>query len=428
MLIVVLLLMLTSGGATAELPVEGAADRSAERGGEKHLRRDPVPLAERIAAVRACAEHVQIDGRGRDWRGVPMQRGRHARSRLLTEVTIAPYRERLDGSIRTTRPRRGCLWITCDTFADGRPDFALGFPAGGGTWIESFSETSSAVARTRVESVEVALGEVVEFRVGWEALAAELETVLPGLAASIRRERAAPRGGRRWVRVVVVPWKRSPGASVRADRGVAVASYRLDLEAGDLRRPQTTPKRSLEFPLRGEWYLEQGAFGTGSHRNKWAVDLVRRDAAHRLHAGIDPLLPPDYRDAYAFDAPVYSPGEFRVVAASTRHPDGSDLRPRSNRLVMSDGRGCVIEYAHLRSGSLRVGVGRHLAAETLVARVGNSGFSHSPHLHVEVREHGEAVPFSFSWVRVALNPVDCAWATRFDRWRPSEGFFVSPIE
>ena len=428
MLTVVLLLMLTSGGTVAERAAEGPSDRVAESGAGRGEVRDPVSLAERVAAVRACAETIEIDGRARDWRGVPKQSGRHSRSRLLTEVAIAPYRERLDGSIRTPLPRRGCLWITCDAFPDGRPDFALGFPAGGGTWIESFSESSSAAARTEVESIEVAEGEIVEFRVRWGALAAELESVLPGLAASLRRERAAESGGRHWLRVVVVPWKRASGENVRADRGVAVASYRLDLEAGDLVRGHSIPERSLDFPLRGEWYLEQGAFGTGSHRNKWAVDLVRRDAAHRLHAGIDPLSPPDYRSAYAFDAPVYSPGEFRVVAATTRHPDDSDLRPRSNRLVMSDGRGCVIEYAHLRSGSLSVGVGRHLAAETLVARVGNSGFSHSPHLHIEVREHGESAPFTFSRVRVALNPHDCAWAIRCDAWRPHEGFFVSPLE
>ena len=64
--------------------------------------------------------------------------------------------------------------------------------------------------------------------------------------------------------------------------------------------------------------------------------------------------------------------------------------------------GHFVVLAHLRQGTLRVGEGDRVRKGDLLARVGNSGNTTMPHLHLQVQTHVElwdpdnrSVPFGF---------------------------------
>lgn len=59
-----------------------------------------------------------------------------------------------------------------------------------------------------------------------------------------------------------------------------MASYRLietpyPLDTPLPVRPQ--PPVAVGLPLRGQWFVSQGAMGRFSHQNTWAYDLVKLD-------------------------------------------------------------------------------------------------------------------------------------------------------
>ena len=66
-----------------------------------------------------------------------------------------------------------------------------------------------------------------------------------------------------------------------------------------------------------------------------------------------------------------------------------------NAVVVDDGGGWQTSYCHLAQGSLKVKVGDTVAAGQPIARVGLSGETAFPHLHIEVRHDGVVVdPFA----------------------------------
>ena len=63
-----------------------------------------------------------------------------------------------------------------------------------------------------------------------------------------------------------------------------------------------------------------------------------------------------------------------------------------------------------------------------IGRVGNSGLSFAPHLHVAVTERfGRSVPAVFADVLVGLNPSeDDPFTRRMRQWSPRFGYYVEP--
>jgi murein DD-endopeptidase len=61
-------------------------------------------------------------------------------------------------------------------------------------------------------------------------------------------------------------------------------------------------------------------------------------------------------------------------------------------------------YAHLKRGSVRVGVGARVAAGEVVGLLGNTGQSTAPHLHFQITDGesvlaSEGIPFAFDRFR-----------------------------
>lgn len=174
----------------------------------------------------------------------------------------------------------------------------------------------------------------------------------------------------------------------------------------------------LDLPLRdGAYYVGQGgnsALLNYHHPNRaqrYAVDLVQLNArgarASRVHSR-DP-------DRYViFGARVYSPCDGTVVNAVDGLPDqeppAPDVEhPPGNHIVIACG-GVRVVLAHLQRGSVTTQPGRQVTAGLPLARVGNSGNTSEPHLHVHAvrgadHETGEGVPIVFGDVFPVRNTI-----------------------
>lgn len=155
----------------------------------------------------------------------------------------------------------------------------------------------------------------------------------------------------------------------------------------------------LELPLRqGRYYVGQGGSAivlNHHHRNRaqrYAVDIL---ALNSLGARARGLRPSELERYEIFGKTVYSPCTGTVVVVvdglTDYIPPASDReRPAGNHVVITCGRVNVV-LAHLQNGSVSVQVGEELSAGQPLGRVGNSGNTSEPHLHVHAVRAGEEV-------------------------------------
>jgi hypothetical protein len=174
----------------------------------------------------------------------------------------------------------------------------------------------------------------------------------------------------------------------------------------------------IDPPLRGgPWVAVGGA--TGPHRRaiqavngrlrlsqRFAVDFsALLDDDSRTHAG-DPGVSASY---FAYDQDVLAVGAGTVVAAVDRFadqvPNAHVPLPTDeqdgNHVIVRLADGVYAGYAHLAPGSVRVRPGDHVRAGQVIARLGNTGASTGPHLHLQVMDRpsilaADGLPFVFS--------------------------------
>lgn len=156
----------------------------------------------------------------------------------------------------------------------------------------------------------------------------------------------------------------------------------------------------LAAPLGPGWfYLGQG--GSGSALNyhgsaasqRYAVDIVALGAFGTRANGLHPR---DLTRYAIYGVGVHSPCRGVVAAIVDGLPDQSPpsrdrARPAGNHIVITCGDVNVV-LAHLLPGSVAVRVGQEVTVGERVARVGNSGNSTEPHLHVHAVRAGSADP------------------------------------
>jgi hypothetical protein len=176
--------------------------------------------------------------------------------------------------------------------------------------------------------------------------------------------------------------------------------------------PSRDREIELAFPLRaGAFYVAHGGSFRilNQHRpslsQRYALDIVQLNSFGVRAAGIYPPALEAYR---IFGATVYSPCVGVVTAARDDLPDqqvgeSDKSNPEGNHLVIRlDDTDIDILLAHLMRGSLRVQLGERITTGQPLARVGNSGNTSEPHLHIHAKRGGEtplsgrAVPMRFS--------------------------------
>ena len=177
----------------------------------------------------------------------------------------------------------------------------------------------------------------------------------------------------------------------------------------------------LELPFAGRWLVQNSparrvpSHGVDVLGQRYAIDFVAvdergRTARIRDRATVFGTEPPE-RFA-AFGLPILAPVSGRVVRVHDGEPDhaarrsplaltayalgqagrlraGPDAVAGNHVLVRDAASGALVALAHLRRGSLLVGVGDEVEAGRPVASCGNSGNSTQPHLHLQAMDDAD---------------------------------------
>jgi hypothetical protein len=221
------------------------------------------------------------------------------------------------------------------------------------------------------------------------------------LRRRIPRRPAVPRGARGWAPVVLLAL-------------LAMATGLLDLGAIAGRRTPDGDRVDLAFPLGAGTYLVatggaheivNGHFLTLDPKTErqrayrgqsYGVDLVEIDRFGLRASGWRPQDPAAYR---IFGRPVLAPcaGPVLIAEDGMRDmpvPERDPTRLEGNHVFLDCG-GVGVLLAHLQQGSVRVRAGDQVTRGDLLGRVGNSGQTGEPHLHVHAqRLAGDDAPFS----------------------------------
>jgi hypothetical protein len=189
-------------------------------------------------------------------------------------------------------------------------------------------------------------------------------------------------------------------------------------------------RNRYRLPVRGTWFVSSGHdFGVEHRRHlsrgHFAWDPIRVDARGRSSSG------PRLEQHYALGQPVLAPAHGTVAVAVDGLPDNPPGRPteHANHIVIDHGHGEFSRLAHLKRGSVRVRPGDRVRDGQLIAKVGNSGMSEAPHLHIgferhdrgESREDADPIPVAFSGYILSWNQ---GAGIRVSAGRPRRGQFI----
>jgi murein DD-endopeptidase len=188
-------------------------------------------------------------------------------------------------------------------------------------------------------------------------------------------------------------------------------------------------------PLRGDWIagdsLNNGA--DAAHRRavliedghpwlsqRYAIDWVQMgtvNGTRTMWKG-----PEDRNESYfCYDQPIYSAAAGKVVdmaddlkenvphSGTYAYPIGAD-NAAGNHVVVEIAPRRYALYAHMRPGTVRVKTGDLVGVGDLLGRVGNTGSSTEPHMHMHIDNRasflaGNSVPYEFNSFD-ASGPVD----------------------
>lgn len=204
----------------------------------------------------------------------------------------------------------------------------------------------------------------------------------------------APPGSNRPVTVVMV---------------VAAALLLYDLGRSFLRHDASV---RLAPPFEGEWLVLQGGSSPlqnhhlSAYNQHFAIDLARLVDGHIFDGSREGE---GNAALYGWGQPLLSPVDGRVAFTrdDMEDADGAGTVTETadaagNRIVIELEDGLFVLLAHLQHGSVRVQEGDPVRIGDELARVGNSGNTTLPHLHLQVQTHLDlwepdnlSVPFAF---------------------------------
>lgn len=155
-------------------------------------------------------------------------------------------------------------------------------------------------------------------------------------------------------------------------------------------------KVQIAFPLKtGKYLIMQGGKGLPanlfhySYRGAvYAIDLVKlNDNGNRASH----IFSSHLEDYAIFNDTVFSPCSGTVLRIENDNPDNipPDRRrgPTNTNMIVIETDSFTVFMAHLRQGSVMVKPGDKVTQEQPLARVGNSGFTLEPHLHIQVHKN-----------------------------------------
>jgi murein DD-endopeptidase MepM/ murein hydrolase activator NlpD len=205
-------------------------------------------------------------------------------------------------------------------------------------------------------------------------------------------------------------WRGRQGPSARQLTGytalltivVSIAAVRVYPSARDDAPSQVPVRVPLDGPVTVAW--GGAALSENYHAvmpdQRWAYDLlVTRNGSSFRGAGTR------VEDYYAYGRDVVAPADGVVRYVEDGEPDGIIgqrrlIRAFGNHLILEVAPEEFLFIAHLQPASITVRPGDRVSAGQVIGRVGNSGNSSEPHVHLHLQDSptpsfGEAIPFYF---------------------------------
>lgn len=153
----------------------------------------------------------------------------------------------------------------------------------------------------------------------------------------------------------------------------------------------------IASPLADEWLVGHG--GHAELVNYHHVTSTQRDPLDILERRDGSTHQPGSKaltSYYIYGKPVLAPADGTITFVQDGRPDqqiGSrDSHFQSgNNIVIDIGGGHYLEMAHLSPGSIQVKVGDHVTVGQPIAKVGNSGNTSEPHLHIQAQTLGTGI-------------------------------------
>ena len=208
----------------------------------------------------------------------------------------------------------------------------------------------------------------------------------------------------------LVARRTNPGPTLVMAAGALVLAFDLGRAVwGGVSVDRGASVVEIALPFEGEWLVAQGGQSPlqnhhlAAYNQHFAVDFVRLDEG-RIFTGET-----GNASVHSWEQPLVAPAEGTVVVARDGMDDSeganfvSDPRDAAgNVIVIELDTGGFVVLAHLRRGTLRVSEGDRVRTGDPLARVGNSGNTTLPHLHLQVQTHRDlwdpdnrSVPFAF---------------------------------
>jgi hypothetical protein len=246
----------------------------------------------------------------------------------------------------------------------------------------------------------------------WDILGFHTRTAILALVAAALGRSAWRHAARPWR--AAAPWP-------RPDLWSTAGSLLLMLGLGGYALAGLLPPagaHALGCPLAGGRFVVGQGGGNGlvnrhsGHRAQdYAADIL---AVGRLGFRATGPLPRDLAHYAVYRAAVVSPCAGEVLATRDGLPDLTPperdrANPAGNFIVLACG-DIEVELAHLAAGTLAVKPGESVAAGDYLGRVGNSGNTTEPHLHIHAvaAATGGAVPITLGGtVPVRNRRLDC---------------------
>ena len=139
-----------------------------------------------------------------------------------------------------------------------------------------------------------------------------------------------------------------------------------------------------DLPMNGSLYISQ----------RFAIDWMKANPDNRLYEGD----PKDLNNWFGYDQDVLAVADARVVEVVDKYEDQVPfvLPTEAGAITVEeiDGNHIVLElpngqyafYAHLKPGSIKVKAGDTVKRGDVIAKLGNTGNTSAPHLHLHVME------------------------------------------
>lgn len=148
-------------------------------------------------------------------------------------------------------------------------------------------------------------------------------------------------------------------------------------------------------------------FHRANPAQRYALDLVKLNRFGNRAGGLSPKSLTEYS---IFGDTIYSPCEGIVIKAVDGFPDQiphnvDTNNPAGNHVAM-ECKGIGVFIAHMMNGSLTVKQGEYVKDSQEIGKVGNSGNTIEPHLHIHAEDKsGKPIPILLDDRFLSMNDI-----------------------